>query len=445
MHFDSYSVISKEKYDKKNIKVSVIMPSLNVVGYIENSLESVLRQTLNDIELLCIDAGSTDGTYEILKKFAEKDRRIRLYKSPVKSYGYQVNLGLSKAIGDYLGIVETDDYVDKYMYETLYQEAVKNDLDYIKCDYDSYRKGDNEEKILTTRRISSNSLFYESVFMPVDHPETACDDWYLGNGIYKNSFINNNGIRFTESKGAAFQDIGFLHKTSVYAKRTKYLDRALYRYCIDRCDASSNSKNTIQYIRNEYGRLLDCIGDRCSIKEWTLLYARMAKSYTRAFMDCSEETLQTKDASDICRWFQVRLLNAENQGLFSEKILPIGLQRSYRHLVDPLCGYIAYRRNRDREIMDFIGRDHPLVIFGCGSYGSEAYHYLIDRGFNVEFFMDNSSALWGEIIEGIKVISPDRINDLPRDSRFIIANEKYSREIYEQLESAIGKEREYIF
>ena len=92
-------------------KVSIIMPSLNVASYIEECMESVIHQSLQDIEILCVDAGSTDGTLEILNEYAKKDGRIRVIKSDRKSYGCQMNLGMKKASGKYIGIVETDDYL----------------------------------------------------------------------------------------------------------------------------------------------------------------------------------------------------------------------------------------------------------------------------------------------------------------------------------------------
>ena len=92
-------------------KVSIIMPSLNVAGYICECMESVIHQTLKDIEIFCIDAGSTDGTLEILERYAGEDERIRVVHSDKKSYGYQINLGIDMALGEYLGIVETDDYI----------------------------------------------------------------------------------------------------------------------------------------------------------------------------------------------------------------------------------------------------------------------------------------------------------------------------------------------
>ena len=96
-------------------KISIIMPSLNVAAYIRECIESVINQTITDIEILCIDAGSTDGTLEILEEYAIKDSRIRLIKSDKKSYGYQINTGIDMAMGEYLGIVETDDCIETDM------------------------------------------------------------------------------------------------------------------------------------------------------------------------------------------------------------------------------------------------------------------------------------------------------------------------------------------
>ena len=102
-----------------NKKVSVILPSLNAADSIEKCLQSILNQTLKEIEILCVDAGSTDGTCELLEKYAEADPRIRIVHSEQKSYGYQVNLGIELSQGKYIGIVESDDYIEKDMYEIL--------------------------------------------------------------------------------------------------------------------------------------------------------------------------------------------------------------------------------------------------------------------------------------------------------------------------------------
>ena len=102
-------------------KVSVIMPSFNVEPYIKQCIESVINQSLKEIEIICVDGGSTDGTIEILEEYSYIDSRIKLIRTDVGSYGYQMNLGINIANGEYIGIVETDDYIDEDMFESLYE------------------------------------------------------------------------------------------------------------------------------------------------------------------------------------------------------------------------------------------------------------------------------------------------------------------------------------
>ena len=103
-----------------------------MAGYIRECIQSVGKQTLREIEILVVDAGSTDGTREILEEFACNDARIRIISSDKKSYGYQVNIGISLARGEYIGIVDTDDFIVPEMYEKLYDRAKKYDLQYCK-------------------------------------------------------------------------------------------------------------------------------------------------------------------------------------------------------------------------------------------------------------------------------------------------------------------------
>ena len=105
------------------MKISVIMPSLNVASYIEECIESVLNQDMRDIEIICIDAGSTDGTRELIQKYADNDKRIRIIDSEIRSYGHQINIGIREAKGEYISIVETDDYIAANILSYLYKQA----------------------------------------------------------------------------------------------------------------------------------------------------------------------------------------------------------------------------------------------------------------------------------------------------------------------------------
>ena len=114
-------------------KVSVIMPCLNMEKYIRQCLNSVVCQTLKEIEIIIVDAGSKDGTLEILREYAREDARIQVLHSDKKSYGYQMNRGIAMASGEYIGIVETDDFIEPDMMAVLYGKAVETGADYVKA------------------------------------------------------------------------------------------------------------------------------------------------------------------------------------------------------------------------------------------------------------------------------------------------------------------------
>ena len=110
-------------------KVSVVVPIYNVEKYLRECLDSIVGQTLKDIEIICVDDGSTDRSLSILREYEQKDPRIKVITKPNAGYGHSMNMGLDAATGEYMGIVDSDDYILPDMYETLYGFAVKDDLD----------------------------------------------------------------------------------------------------------------------------------------------------------------------------------------------------------------------------------------------------------------------------------------------------------------------------
>ena len=98
------------------IKLSVIIPVYNVEQYLGECLESVIKQTLKDIEIICVNDGSTDNSLEIIKKFARKDERIKIIDKPNSGYGDSMNKGLETETGEYIGIVESDDFIEPDMF-----------------------------------------------------------------------------------------------------------------------------------------------------------------------------------------------------------------------------------------------------------------------------------------------------------------------------------------
>ena len=103
----------------ENPLVSVLIPIYNVEPYLSECLNSVVNQTMDNLEIICINDGSKDHSLDIVKKFASLDQRIVILDGPNRGYGKAMNLGLEAAAGEYIGIVEPDDYIRPDMYETL--------------------------------------------------------------------------------------------------------------------------------------------------------------------------------------------------------------------------------------------------------------------------------------------------------------------------------------
>ena len=132
----------------ENIKVSIIMPCLNAKKFIEESIESIINQTLKELEIIVVDAGSVDGTVEIIKSYQKKDSRIKFIESSKKSLGYQYNIGIHNATGKYIGFVESDDYIHSMMYERLYNIAEEQILDFVKSDFDMFIEDNGNHLLL---------------------------------------------------------------------------------------------------------------------------------------------------------------------------------------------------------------------------------------------------------------------------------------------------------
>ena len=236
--------------------VSVIMPSLNVGKYIKKCLDSVRAQSLENIEIICVDAGSDDGTLEYIKECAECDSRIKMIISDRKSYGYQMNLGLDAAAGDYIGIVETDDYADRNMFADLYGRALKDDADVIKSAFWFYYSMPKERNI---KYKLPKDLVSRGIFSPADDITDPLMLAKLFNikpsiwsGIYKRAFLEKNNIRFNESAGASFQDSGFNFKVWACADRAVLVNDAYLHYRQDNENSSVNSHAKAFCICDEY-------------------------------------------------------------------------------------------------------------------------------------------------------------------------------------------------
>lgn len=314
-----------------DIKVSVIMPSLNVVNYIEECIQSVIDQTLSELEIICVDAGSTDGTYEKLVRYSNEDQRIKVVKSDKKSYGYQVNLGFSMAKGEYLAIVETDDYVKKDMYESLYIIAKANDLDYVKADFSRF-KSDGEKRVFTHSNIVESAKYYNKVIWAGEEWSVFNGSVYPWAGIYKRDLIVDNHIKLNETPGASYQDNGLCFQVYAYGKRGYFVNEEFYYLRREEQDASYYAPHKYKEILAEFDFIYDFLvkndfydvfGPRfCKLKFQTFCWRAnmLADEHKLEFMRLFAESFKKAQAEGT---LDLRCFNtAERKRLFNIMACP---------------------------------------------------------------------------------------------------------------------------
>ena len=214
--------------------LSVIIPVYNVENYLNECLDSVTSQTLKEMEIICIDDGSTDNSPYILKEYQKKDSRIKIITKENGGQATARNLGIKEAQGEYIAFVDSDDFIEPTMFEKLYTKAKDYNLDITMCKIATYNN--------QTKEIKDNVWYYmlgvfrdfeKDIFSHKDTKEFTCNIAVTPyNKIYKTTLLKENNILFPE--GLIFEDEKFFYDTYLRAKRVSIVDEFLYYYRINR-------------------------------------------------------------------------------------------------------------------------------------------------------------------------------------------------------------------
>lgn len=231
--------------------ISILVPVYNVERYLNQCLNSILQQTFRDFEVICINDGSTDHSLEIIKSFIAKDKRFKLIDKINTGYGHSMNQGLSQCHGEYISIIESDDYIQPDMLERLYTVAKENNLDVARCNYYIFSKFSKKLNNDYIRDILANK-----VLKPLDHIKIFYQPPSIWVNLYKREFIDKYKIRFLETAGASFQDTSFVFKVYALCKRFMFINEALLYYRIDNDGSSINNKSKAFCVCDEYQEIL---------------------------------------------------------------------------------------------------------------------------------------------------------------------------------------------
>lgn len=232
--------------DRPTPAVSVLTPVYNVERFLPECLDSLKRQTLKNIEFICINDGSTDGSLDILKSYAQDDPRFRIIDKPNSGYGASMNRGLQAARGEYVGIVESDDFASPDMFKKLYRFAKRHDCDLVKSNYYEHDgSGDRKMKPFDGFR-------YRRVFDPAEQLAVLRVLPIIWAGLYRRSMLLGNGVRFNETPGASFQDTSFVFQTWASSRRVALLRGAFLHYRVDNAGSSVKSSSKVFEVCGEY-------------------------------------------------------------------------------------------------------------------------------------------------------------------------------------------------
>lgn len=240
-------------------KVSVLVPICNVERYLEECLDSLVAQSFTDFEVLCINDGSTDGSLAIIHRYMPADARFRVIDKPNSGYGASMNMGLANAIGEYIAILESDDFFEPNALELLVDAAERNQSDVVKADFylywstpqerdELFRIVDEQEVGRTMRPIDDLAIFFRKPSI-----------W---SALYRSSFLRDNGIDFLETPGASYQDAGFNFKVWASAARATFIADPILHYRQDNEKSSVNSSAKVYCVCDEYASMASFVNDR---------------------------------------------------------------------------------------------------------------------------------------------------------------------------------------
>ena len=236
-------------------KISIIVPIYNAESFLSKCVDSILTQTETDLELILVNDGSSDNSLTICNNYATRDTRVKVIDQKNAGVSVARNKAIELASGDYIGFVDSDDWIASNMFENLLNEAYKTNADVVMCDATTvYSNGKTEDD--TIMQLLSSKVLYKSDFTPqllLEMAGSAC------RCIYKNDKSNINlrkyklnypvGIKFSEDRIFNLYAFGQANKVS-YIKESYYYryvntESAVHRFHIDYFEAYKLASNAI--------------------------------------------------------------------------------------------------------------------------------------------------------------------------------------------------------
>ena len=373
-------------------KLSVIVAVYNAEKYLKQCLDSIVNQTLKDIEIICINDGSQDNSLQILEEYAAKDSRFRIFTKENEGLGGASarNLGLDKAVGKYISILDSDDFFDLKMLEKAYNKAEQNDADLVVfggCEYDE-RNGNTYKvgSILDDKCVPDKEVFSYKDCKDKIYQLTQGMAW---NKLYRKNFLDKYNLKFQKIKYT--DDAYFTFAHMVLAEKISVIKEPLCFYRVN--TGISQTDGLANYPDSAYEPYLKL---KASLEDWGIYedvkqsFVNCTAAFLRYFYDkigCFEpfEYLHNKYRDEI---FERLDIKGQNEDYFYDKRVYMWCS----HVIDNAAGEIllktarAYGSENTTSILRFqfpydkIPRDCRIVILGAGIIGRHFYSQIMLNG-----------------------------------------------------------------
>lgn len=376
-------------------KISVLIPICNVQAYLDQCIQSLLNQSFQDFELICVDDGSTDQSAQITDRYAASDIRFKVIHKKNTGYGNSMNTALDRAEGEYVAILESDDFAEPDMLRKLYEAAAANDTDVVKGDYFHYQDGGdtfvNRLEGYPKKQLL-NSLSCPEVFHLADS---------IWSCLYRRSFLTEHRIRFHETPGASYQDISFALQVWSHAERVYFLEDALLHYRRDNPNASMNNPRKLFCVFEEYEWAEDRLQERLDgspilrqyftaskYRDYFNHYRRVGVQYQYALLHRLEQSFRAdlekgyirKEAFPETVWNNLTEMEADKNGFFEKTAKPVSDARLH------ICDF----RNNSLYADAFAEalKGYPKVfLYGAGRVGQRLAGAILSLGGKVDGFL----------------------------------------------------------
>ena len=312
IHYTSKSNLPIKKLILNNTefiypRVSVIIPVYNTENYISDCLDSLLNQTLREIEIICVDDGSTDNSLSILKKYAEMDNRIIILKQKNKGGGIARNYGMSIAKGEYLSFLDSDDFFDKNLLYDSVNAADKTIADIVIFLYKTYNISSNMYNNLSYgfRKYFFKHLLFNYHSNPKNFFQSFNPTSW--NKLFRHSFIKKNGLYFQGNKRA--NDLFFTMTSFVSAKKIYFLNETLVYY---RVGLLTNCQSTNALFPFDFYKALLSIKKFLKEKK---IFSKLERSYKNLARDMTIYNINQNDEKNILVYEELKREGFQNMGI----------------------------------------------------------------------------------------------------------------------------------